>query len=65
MTHAPTVKVAELDPNCEGCMAAQRAMSAMNYGKAKAMKKIREQAREISNLKEQIDMLRSDRDVVE
>ena len=50
MTKAPTVRVAELDPNCEGCMAAQRAMRGCNYTNSLALKKIREQADEIGQL---------------
>lgn len=53
MTKAPVVRVAELNPNCEGCMAAQRVIHMKTEGTALAIKKIRKQCDEIEQLRSQ------------
>jgi len=53
MTNAPVVRVAELNPDCEGCMAAQRVIHMKTEGTALAIKKIRKQCDEIEQLRSQ------------
>ena len=57
MTKAPVVKTAELNPKCEGCMAASRIIGIQNRSRAIALKKIRELSKELEDLKKKYEIL--------
>ena len=50
----PTVRLAKLDKNCEGCRAAKRALEGFSEVTAKAVSKVQKQHRLIKKLEERV-----------